>query len=113
MWILHSWVDNTCRPSASAALSEHVVLCLFLTGIPSITKICVAPESAMAPFVFIQKVAPTNSVLDKMWLRAHARYDVALVETFNVTAVTMSLVLLMSNTVEHNSGGYNEWLKLI
>jgi hypothetical protein len=65
----------------------------------------------MAPFVFIPKVAPATSVLDKMWLRACTPYGGALVETFDVIAVTSSSVLLMSNAAGHNSGGYNKWLK--
>ncbi len=41
-------VDMTCRQSASDTHSGVVVGCLLATGAPSITKIWVVPESAMA-----------------------------------------------------------------
>jgi hypothetical protein len=41
-------VDITFRPSANATLSGQRVGHLFLTGVLSMIKICVAPESAMA-----------------------------------------------------------------
>ena len=44
----HICVDVTRRPSANATFSGHVVFCLLWTGIPSLTKIWVAPESAIA-----------------------------------------------------------------
>ncbi len=44
----HICVDVTRRPSASATFSGHVVFRLLWTGIPSMTKIWVAPESAIA-----------------------------------------------------------------
>jgi hypothetical protein len=40
----------TRRPSAKATFNGHVVFRLLWTGIPSMTKIWVAPESAMASF---------------------------------------------------------------
>jgi len=48
MSMSHMWVDITLRPSARATLRGQVVTRLFLTGVPSMMKICVAPESAMA-----------------------------------------------------------------
>jgi hypothetical protein len=41
----HMCVDMTRPPSANAT---HVVFCLLWTGMPSMTKIWVAPESAIA-----------------------------------------------------------------
>jgi hypothetical protein len=46
----HICVDSTRRPSANATLRRHVVFHLLRTGVPSITKIWVAPESAIASF---------------------------------------------------------------
>jgi hypothetical protein len=43
-------VDITQRPSANATLSGHIVFHLLWTGMPSMTKIWVAPESAIASF---------------------------------------------------------------
>jgi actin-like ATPase involved in cell morphogenesis len=40
----------TRRPSAKATFNGHVVFRLLWTGIPSMTKIWVAPESAIAAF---------------------------------------------------------------
>ncbi len=48
IFMSHICVDVTCRPSASDTRSGVVVGCLLATGAPSITKIWVAPESAMA-----------------------------------------------------------------
>ena len=44
----HICVDVTRRPLANETFSGHVVFCLLWTGIPSMTKICVAPKSAIA-----------------------------------------------------------------
>jgi hypothetical protein len=46
----HMCVDMTRRPSAKATFNGHVVFRLLWTGIPSMTKIWVAPESAIAAF---------------------------------------------------------------
>ena len=46
----HMCVDMTRRPSANATFNGHVVFRLLWTGIPSMTKIWVAPESAIASF---------------------------------------------------------------
>ena len=50
-------VDITRRPSAKATFSGHVVFRLLWTGIPSMTNICVAPESAIASFAAIVNAA--------------------------------------------------------
>jgi hypothetical protein len=44
----HMCVDINRRPSANATLSGHVVFCLLWTGVPSMTKILVVPESVIA-----------------------------------------------------------------
>ena len=44
----HMCVDMTCRPSANATFNGHIVFRLLWTGIPSMTKIWVAPESVIA-----------------------------------------------------------------
>jgi hypothetical protein len=72
IFILHICVDMTWHPSASATLSGILVGRLFITGVPSITNICVAPESAMACFVGRQNVPPAISaciswVLERAW----------------------------------------------
>jgi len=41
-------VDMTRRPSANATFNGHVVFHLLWTGMPSMTKIWMAPESAIA-----------------------------------------------------------------
>jgi hypothetical protein len=48
IFMSHICVDVTCWPSASDTRSGVVVGRLLTTGAPSITKIWVAPESAMA-----------------------------------------------------------------
>ncbi len=47
----HMCVVQTCCPSANMILSGQVVRLLFLTSNPSITKMWVALESAMASLV--------------------------------------------------------------
>ena len=47
----HSCVDMMACLFASETWSRFDVGCLLWTGVPSITKICVAPESAMASCV--------------------------------------------------------------
>ncbi len=51
MLILHICVVQTCHQSANVTLSGQVVCLLFLTGVPSMIKIWVAPELAMASTV--------------------------------------------------------------
>ncbi len=46
--ISHICVDITWRPSANATFRGQVVIRLLRTGVPSMTNICVAPESAIA-----------------------------------------------------------------
>ena len=53
----HMCVDITRRSSANATFSRHVVFCLLWMGMPSMTKIWVAPESAIASFDAIVIVA--------------------------------------------------------
>ncbi len=48
--VSHICMDSTRWPSANATFRGHVVFCLLRTGMPSIMKIWVAPESAIASF---------------------------------------------------------------
>ncbi len=57
----HICVDITLRPSASETLRGKIVQCLLTTGVPSITKIWVAPESAMALLGLSLKMAPAKT----------------------------------------------------
>jgi hypothetical protein len=52
MCMSHMCVDTTCHPLANVTLSGHVVQCLLITLAPSMTKIWVALESAMAAAMF-------------------------------------------------------------
>ena len=61
----HMCVDMTRRPSANATFNGHVVLCLLWTGIPSMTKIWVAPESAIASFDAIVIAAYAHFAVDR------------------------------------------------
>ena len=58
----HMCVDITRRPSANATFSGHVVFHLLWTGMSSMTKIWVAPESVIASF-------------DAIVIAAHAHFD--------------------------------------
>ena len=53
----HMCVDITLRSSANATFSGHVIFHLLWMGMPSMTKIWVAPESAIASFDVIVIVA--------------------------------------------------------
>ena len=53
----HICVDMTRRLSANAIFNGHVVFRLLWTGIPSMTKIWVAPESVIASLDVIVIVA--------------------------------------------------------
>ncbi len=57
MMISHSCVDVTACPSTRDTCNGFVVGRLLRTGMPSITKICVAPVSAMASLVSSVTVA--------------------------------------------------------
>jgi hypothetical protein len=52
MCILHMCVNVTLLLSARDTTNGHVVGHLLTMGVPSMMKICVAPKSAMASFVF-------------------------------------------------------------
>ena len=53
----HSCVDNTLQPSAKATCRGDDMGHLFWMGVPSMIKMWVAPESAMASVVLRAKVA--------------------------------------------------------
>ncbi len=52
----HMCVDRTSRPLANATFNGCVVGCLLTTGVPSITKIWVAPESQESARVILDSV---------------------------------------------------------
>ena len=86
-------VDITRRPSANATLSGHVGFCLLLTGLPSMTKIWVVPESTIASFDAIALVAYAHlgCCLEANEENADSRLVVVeLFETFDVTTVMSS-----------------------
>jgi hypothetical protein len=56
----HMCVDITRRPSANATLSGHVVFHLLWTSVPSMMKIWVVPESAIALFDAIVNAAKAH-----------------------------------------------------
>ncbi len=92
IFISHICVDMTWRPSASATLSGFIVGRLFIMGVPSITNICVAPESAMACFVGRQNVLLAISACIS-WVFKRAWYTVMvgrLLVTFVVGMVMSS-----------------------
>ena len=88
----HMCVDITRRPSANATFKGHVVLRLLMTGVPSITKIWVAPESAIASFEAIVKAAYAH--LDccrgANEEKTDSRFAAEPSETFDVTTVMSS-----------------------
>jgi hypothetical protein len=53
-------VDNTWWQSASDTVRGCVVALLLITEVPSITNICVAPESAIASPVLRANIAPAK-----------------------------------------------------
>ncbi len=57
----HMCVDVTLRPLASETFRGQVLRCLLMMGVPSITMICVASESAMASFGLSLKMAPAKA----------------------------------------------------
>jgi hypothetical protein len=61
MFTSHIWVGVTCLPLARDTCRGQVVHCLLTIGVPSIMKIWVAPESAIASFVVNLNAAPANA----------------------------------------------------
>ena len=95
--ISHICVDITLSPSANATLSGHVVFCLLWTGVPSMTKIWVAPESAIASFdaIVIAVYSPVAVVNEE---KTDSRLVVEPSETFDVTSVMSSSSTIISLT---------------
>jgi hypothetical protein len=75
----HICVDITRQLSANATLRGQVVVHLLRTGVPSITKICVAPESAIASLgVMVNTACRLNCIVralmeNTVWLVCHGR----------------------------------------
>lgn len=107
----HMCVDMTSRPSANATLRGRVVGRLLSTGVPSITKIWVAPESAMASCVCRRMPAnPTFSrgtwgCGDCVGRDVFVRLCGETLETRTVASSSM-----VSSAEEHTLVGYDEWL---
>ena len=74
----HMCVDITRRPSANATFSGHVVFHLLWTGMSSMTKIWVAPESVIASFdaIVITAYAHFDSCLGANNENADSRFFV-------------------------------------
>ena len=82
----HICVDVTIRPSARATRKGRVVGRRLTTGVPSMTKICVAPESAIdIPGGSVTAPPATSVVLLCSWAR-HATWRV----TFDAGTVMSS-----------------------
>ena len=99
----HMCVDITRRPSANATLSGHFVLRLLWTGVPSMTKIWVAPESAITSFDAIALVAYAHfdCCLGANKENADLRLLVEPFEKFDVTTVMSSSSTIISLTGEN------------
>jgi hypothetical protein len=67
MLMSHMCVDITLQPLASETFRGHIVQHLLMMGVPSITKIWVAPKSAMALFGLSLKMAPQRPGPEKKW----------------------------------------------
>ena len=88
----HICFDVTRRLSANDTFSGHVVFRLLWTGIPFMTKIWVAPESAIASFVAIVIVAYAHfeACCEANEENADSRLVVEPSETFEVMTVMSS-----------------------
>ena len=88
----HMCVDVTRRPSANDTFSGHVVFRLLWTGVPSMIKIWVAPESAIASFDAIVNAAYAHfeSCHGSTEENADSRLIVEPADTFEVTTVMSS-----------------------
>jgi hypothetical protein len=105
----HMCVEKTILPSANATFSGCVVGRLLMTGVPSITKIWVAPESAMASFVSRRNPANPAFLVFTMWLIVCALYDFRghlSDEMFEVMTVVSSSSLQRAD--KHTLVGYDE-----
>ena len=110
MLMSHMCVDKTIRPLANATFNGCVVARLLtMTGVPSITKIWVAPESAMASYVSRRKPANPVLLVVMRWLSACAlndRRDRLLDDTLDMITVASSSMSLSAD--EHTLMGYDE-----
>ncbi len=102
----HMCVDKTIRPSANTTFNGCVVVRLLTTGVPSITKIWVAPESDMASYVSRGK--PENPALSVFtrWSSACAlndRHDRLLDDTLEM--ITVASLSMSSSADEHTLMG--------
>ena len=101
--ISHICVDVTRRLSANATFSGHVVFCLLWTGMPSMTKIWVPPESAIASFnaIIIAVYAHFEACRGANEENADSRLVVEPSEMFEVTTVMSSSSTTNSLTGEN------------
>ncbi len=94
MCTLHWCVEYTMRSSVRATLSGDRVTRLFTTGVFSIMKICVAPESAIASFVFKVTLAAARVCIATEWVAA---FD----NILEVIMVMSSSLRLLVGVAEH------------
>jgi hypothetical protein len=112
MWMSHMCVDITWQPSTRDTLSGIIVSHLLTAEVPSMTKIWVAPESAMASSVVRRNVAPAISFC-MIWARAWDFKDWDMLDDMlEAGAVTLSLSSSTLTVLLHNWVGYNKDLVL-
>jgi hypothetical protein len=99
----HMCVDMMCLPSANTTFNGHVVCHLLCTGEPSIMKICVAPESAIASLIEFIIVAYA-------WLTGYTLGCDGTEATLDVTKVTSSSSERISRVDAQNCVGYGKLL---
>jgi hypothetical protein len=93
--ISHICVDITRRPSANATFRGQVVSRLLRTGVPSITNICVAPESVIASLGVMVHVSCGRDCFVGTFVVNAVWYSMFVpLETLDVTTV-MSLLLMV------------------
>ncbi len=97
----HMCVDMMCLPSTNTTFNGHIVNWLLCTGVPSIMKICMASESAMASSIeFI--------IAAYAWLTGWTLGCDGAEATLDVTMVTSSSYERVSRVDVQNCAGYVE-----
>ena len=84
MYMLHMCVDITVCPSARATLRGQSVRLLLVTGVPSMMKICIVPESAIAFFANVGIAVLAKSMVSGGDITSRG-------DTFEATTVSISL----------------------
>jgi hypothetical protein len=78
--------------SARATLSGDRVTCLFTAGVFSIMKICVAPESATASFIFRVTLAVARACITTDWVVPFNN----IIEVITVTLSSSQLLVVVA-----------------